>query len=59
MYLNTVYFGEGAYGVQAAAKIYFNKDVEYLNLAECALIAGILRDPFWRFWKIKDTQSGF
>jgi len=46
MYLNTVYFGEGAYGVQAAAKIYFNKDVEYLNLAECALIAGILRDPY-------------
>jgi len=45
MYLNTVYFGEGAYGVQTAAKIYFNKDVEYLNLAECALIAGILRDP--------------
>ncbi|MFZ3386405.1 MAG: biosynthetic peptidoglycan transglycosylase, partial [Candidatus Hydromicrobium sp.] len=31
MYLNTVYFGEGAYGVQVAAKVYFNKDVEYLN----------------------------
>jgi len=41
MYLNTVYLGEGAYGVQAAAKVYFNKDVEYLNLAECALIAGM------------------
>ena len=46
MYLNIVYFGEGAYGVQAAAKIYFNKDVEYLNLAECALIAGIPQDPY-------------
>jgi len=42
-YLNTVYFGEGAYGVQAAAKIYFNKDVEYLNLSECAVIAGLLK----------------
>jgi len=43
MYLNTVYFGEGAYGVQAAAKIYFNKDVEYLNLSECAVLAGLLQ----------------
>jgi penicillin-binding protein 1A len=43
MYLNTVYFGEGAYGVQAAAKVYFNKDVEYLNLSECAVIAGLLK----------------
>ena len=45
MYLNAVYFGEGAYGVQAASKIYFNKDVEYLNLAECALIAGLPQIP--------------
>jgi penicillin-binding protein 1A len=45
MYLNTVYYGEGAYGVQAASKEYFNKDVEYLNLAECALIAGIAQTP--------------
>ena len=43
MYLNTVYFGEGAYGVQAAAKVYFNKDLEYLNLSECAVIAGLLK----------------
>jgi len=42
-YLNTVYLGEGAYGVQAAARIYFNKDVEYLNLSECAMIAGMLQ----------------
>jgi penicillin-binding protein 1A len=44
-YLNTTYFGEGAYGVQAASKIYFNKDVEYLNLAECATLAGIIQAP--------------
>jgi penicillin-binding protein 1A len=43
MYLNTVYLGEGAYGVQTASKIYFNKDVEYLNLSECAMIAGMLQ----------------
>ena len=43
MYLNTVYFGEGSYGVQAAAKVYFNKDVEYLNLSECAVIAALLK----------------
>ncbi len=43
MYLNTVYFGEGAYGVGAAAKVYFNKDVEYLNLSECAVLAGLLK----------------
>lgn len=43
MYLNTVYFGEGAYGVQVAAKVYFNKDVEYLNLSECAVLAGLLK----------------
>ncbi|MCJ7665245.1 MAG: transglycosylase domain-containing protein, partial [Actinobacteria bacterium] len=43
MYLNTVYLGEGAYGVQAAARVYFNKDVGYLNLSECAMIAGLLQ----------------
>jgi penicillin-binding protein 1A len=43
MYLNTVYFGEGAYGAQAASKIYFDKDVEYLNLSECAVLAGLLK----------------
>ena len=45
MYLNTVYFGEGAYGVQAAAKTFFNKNVEDLNLAECALLAGLPQSP--------------
>ena len=43
MYLNTVYLGEGAYGAQAAAKVYFNKDVEYLSLSECAMLAGLLQ----------------
>jgi penicillin-binding protein 1A len=45
MYLNEIYFGHGAYGVQAAAQMYFNKSVQGLNLAECALLAGLPRGP--------------
>lgn len=45
LYLNQIYFGQGAYGVQAAAKTYFNKDVENLNLSECAMLAGIPKSP--------------
>jgi len=44
-YLNQVYFGSGAYGVQSAAKTYFGKDVKDLNLAQCALIAGLAQRP--------------
>lgn len=45
MYMNQIYFGQGAYGVQTAAQIYFGKNVEDLNLAECAMIAGIPKSP--------------
>ncbi|UCF77919.1 MAG: PBP1A family penicillin-binding protein [Candidatus Eiseniibacteriota bacterium] len=45
MYLNQIYFGEGAYGVQAASRIFFAKDVDELKLPECALLAGLLRNP--------------
>ncbi|HEY5500379.1 MAG TPA: PBP1A family penicillin-binding protein [Candidatus Humimicrobiaceae bacterium] len=45
MFLNDMYFGEGAYGVQAASKVYFNKNVEELNLQECALLAGVIQAP--------------
>lgn len=45
LYLNQIYFGQGAYGVQAASKIYFGKNVEDLNLSECALLAGIPKSP--------------
>jgi len=44
-YLNTIYFGRGAYGVQAASKTYFAKDVEDLNLPEAAYLAGLIRSP--------------
>jgi len=45
MYLNQIYFGHGAYGVQAAAKTYFGKDVAELTLAEMAFIAGLPKAP--------------
>jgi len=45
LYLNQVYMGSGAYGVEAAANRYFDKHVWELNLAECALIAGLPRGP--------------
>jgi len=45
MYLNNVYMGEGAYGVSAASKIYFNKIPKDLTLAEAALIAGLPQAP--------------
>jgi len=44
-YLNQIYFGHGAYGVQAAAQTYFGKDVKDLTLGECALIAGTANNP--------------
>ncbi|MDD5132754.1 MAG: penicillin-binding protein 1A [bacterium] len=45
MYLNQVFFGHGAFGVEQASRIYFGKHVQDLNLAECALLAGMLRAP--------------
>lgn len=45
LYLNQIYFGQGAYGVQAAAKTYFGKNVEDLDLNECAMLAGIPKSP--------------
>jgi penicillin-binding protein 1A len=45
LYLNRVYFGSGAYGVEAAAQRYFGKPAEQLNLAEAALLAGLVKSP--------------
>lgn len=44
-YLNKIYLGEGAYGVQAAAQVYFGKNVGELSLSEGAMLAGITRAP--------------
>jgi penicillin-binding protein 1A len=45
LYLNNIYLGNGAYGVEAAADSYFNKRVEQLNLAEVAMMAGLVKAP--------------
>ncbi|HSM73093.1 MAG TPA: PBP1A family penicillin-binding protein, partial [Desulfobacterales bacterium] len=45
LYLNQIYLGSGAYGVAAAARRYFDKPVTDLELAECALIAGLPKAP--------------
>jgi penicillin-binding protein 1A len=45
MYLNEIYFGNGANGIQQAALCYFGKDVWNLNLSESAFIAGLIRSP--------------
>jgi penicillin-binding protein 1A len=45
MYLNRVYFGSGAYGVEAASRRYFGKSARYVSLSEAALLAGLLKAP--------------
>jgi len=45
LYLNSVYFGHGRYGVQAASEHYFGKDVDNLDLDECAILIGLLPAP--------------
>ena len=45
LYLNQIYLGHGAYGVQAAAENYFGKSAQELNLAECAVLAGLPQAP--------------
>jgi len=45
LYLNTIYLGEGCFGVQSAARVYFGKDVTDLTTAECASLIGITNNP--------------
>lgn len=45
LYLNQVYWGHNAYGIEAASKVYFGKSVKQLNLAEASLIGGLLSSP--------------
>ncbi len=56
LYLNQIYFGSGAYGVEAAARIYFGKNAKDLNIAECALLAGLPRTPKY-YSPFKSPQS--
>lgn len=62
IYLNRAYFGHGAYGVQMAAKTYFDKPVEELSLPEAAIIAGLLKapstySPISNFKRAKERQE--
>jgi membrane peptidoglycan carboxypeptidase len=62
LYLNEIYFGNLAYGVEAAAQTYFGKHVRDLDLAECALLAGLpqsppLYNPFENLEAAKERQA--
>jgi penicillin-binding protein 1A len=62
MYLNTIYFGAGAYGIEAAARTYFGKSVGQLTLAEAALLGGLpkapsLYSPFHHMKRAKERRD--
>ncbi len=62
LYLNHVYLGNGAYGVEAASESYFNKRTRQLHLAEMAMLAGLVKapsrySPVNNFKKAKDRQA--
>jgi membrane peptidoglycan carboxypeptidase len=62
MYLNSVYFGPYAYGIGSAARVYFRKPVEDLDLAESTLLAGLpqapsIYDPLHRLDRVKARQA--
>jgi penicillin-binding protein 1A len=46
-YLNQIYFGHGAYGIEAASQLYFNKPARELELPEAALLAGLPKSPYY------------
>lgn len=61
LYLNQIFLGHGSYGVQSAAENYFDKNVEELTLAECALLAGLPQapsrySPYQNFPKAQERQ---
>jgi penicillin-binding protein 1A len=58
LYLNQIYFGSGAYGVESAAQTYFGKQAKDLSLAECALLSGIPRSPKY-YSPFKSRESAF
>ncbi|MEW6584903.1 MAG: PBP1A family penicillin-binding protein [Nitrospirota bacterium] len=62
LYLNRVYFGHGAYGVEMASRVYFGKSVRDISLAEAALLAGLIKaptyfSPFNDLTKAKERQQ--
>ncbi len=57
LYLNQVYFGRGAYGVEAAAKTYFDKSVTELTLDECAMLIGMVKNPSGNYDPIENPDN--
>ena len=62
MYLNNIYWGHNNYGIQTAAQSYFNKSAEELNLAEAAVLAGLIQapeqySPFLNYSNTKKRQA--
>ena len=59
LYLNEIYFGNGAYGVQAAAENYFDKDAKDLSLGEAAMIAGLPQAPsrYSPYWNASAARA--
>jgi penicillin-binding protein 1A len=62
LYLNKVYFGHGAYGVEMASRVYFGKSVRQLNLSEASMLAGLVKgptvfSPFNNLTKSKERQA--
>ena len=45
MYLNQVYWGHNAYGIESASRLYFNKSADEINLSESAMLVGLLTGP--------------
>jgi penicillin-binding protein 1A len=56
LYINRIYFGAGCYGVETASQAYFGKSASKLNLAEAALLAGLIRSPN-RFSPLKNPEG--
>lgn len=62
MYLNQIYFGHGAWGIQNASRVYFGKNVEDMTVAEAAMLAGLIHspsalDPYKNFDSAKKRQQ--
>lgn len=57
LYLNQVYFGRGAYGVEAAAKTFFDKSVTELTLDECAMLVGMVKNPSGYYDPLENPEN--
>lgn len=57
-YLNSIYYGHGAYGIEAASKLFFNKSASELTIAEAAMIAGVPKGPTY-YSPFNDEENAF